>query len=184
MKFIFALWALSLVMNFFDVIALQVQVVNELGESSVCPGGNSVTLFFNGGQQTTIKAGGSTLVSGQFDSFPGMGIQINNWYWTSIALPVQGFNPQNPDNSGGQFTINSACQMNYGAAWYGKGIGTWLIANVSSRQSSSGCIITISKNGNTDTVTPGCCSPPGIGSGTCQYGTYGITNNGKPWPPQ
>jgi hypothetical protein len=107
-----------------------VTVVNNLGKSSGCPGGNSLTLFFNGRQQN-VAPGASATISGDFGSFPGLGIQVNNWYWTSVRLPVQAGNPQNPDNSGGQFTVNGACQLNKQPAWYGKGIPTWLIASVS-----------------------------------------------------
>jgi hypothetical protein len=31
--------------------------------------------------------GNSRDVSGDFSKFPGLGIQVNNWYWTAVSLP-------------------------------------------------------------------------------------------------
>ena len=169
-----------------STLAVQVTVVNNLGGSGACPGGNSLTLFYDGSKQKNVPPGGSATLSGNFGAMPGLGIQINNWYWTSTNLPVQagsGGKTQNPDNSGAQFTVTDSCQLNHAAAWFGKGIGTWLVAGVSAKKSGSGCTITVSHNGYTDAVTPGCCAPPGIGGKTCQAGTWGKTNSGQRWPP-
>lgn len=173
----------GLVLLSASALAIQVTVVNKLGGSRVCPGGNSITLFFDGGKQRTISSGQSATLKGNYGSMPGIGIQVNNWYWTQNQLPVQRGNPQNPDNSGAQFTVSPSCQLNRAAAWYGKGIETWKIANVAASKSGSGCTITVSPNGYTDAVTPGCCAPPGIGSKTCPN-SWGKTNSGKRWPPQ
>jgi hypothetical protein len=162
-------------------VLADVTVVNNLGDSAGCPGGNTLNIFTSGGQQT-IAVGASATVQGDFSSFPGLGIQVNNWYWTSVDLPVQTGPPQSPDNSGGQFTVDGSCNLNQEPAWYGEGIPTWLIATVSASQSGSGCTITVSPNAYTEAVTPGCCSPPGIGGNTCS-GPYGQTNNGDSWPP-
>ena len=121
-------------------------------------------------------------MSGDFSQFPGLGIQVNNWYWTSISLPVQAGSPQNPDNSGAQFAISDQCVLSQEPAWYGKGIQTYLIAAVTAEKTSGGCKITVAQNSYTNAVTPGCCSPPGIGSNTCT-GPWGVTNNHLPWPP-
>jgi hypothetical protein len=107
---------------------------------------------------------------------------VNNWYWTSISLPVQSGNPQNPDNSGAQFAISDLCGLSEEPAWFGKGIPTYQIATVTAATSAAGCTITIAENGYTNAVTPDCCSPPGIGSGTCT-GPWGVTNSGQAWPP-
>lgn len=159
-------------------------VVNALPKSSVCPLGNTVSLF-TPGQQVIQPAGNSLDVSGDFSKFPGLGIQVNNWYWTVVSLPVQKGDPQNPDNSGAQFALTDQCVLSHQPAWYGKGIPTYLIALVTAEKTSDGCKITIARNGYTDAVTPGCCSPPGIGGNTCT-GPWGITNDhvGEPWPPR
>ena len=162
-------------------------VVNALPRSSVCPLGNTVSVFAPG--QRVIQPDGNSLsVSGDFSKLPGLGIQVNNWYWTSVSLPVQkgdAQNPQNPDNSGAQFAVSDLCVVSSQPPWYGKGIPTYLIATVAAEKTGDGCKITITRNALTDAVTPGCCSPPGIGGNTCT-GPWGITNDhiGEPWPPR
>src|SRR5262245_43314155 len=160
-----------------------VTIVNNLPASSICPNGNTVSVFTTTQQPPVQPGGHSITVSGDFSTAPGIGIQVNNWYWTSDALPVQTGPPQNPDNSGAQVTISDQCVLSSSPAWYGKGIPTNLIAEVAARKSSGGCTITIALNAYTNAVTPGCCSPPGIGSDTCT-GPWGVTNNGQPWPPR
>jgi hypothetical protein len=159
-------------------------VVNALRRSSVCPLGNTVSVF-SPGQHVIQPEGDSLDVSGDFSKFPGLGIQVNNWYWTVVSLPVQKGDPQNPDNSGAQFAISYQCVLSHQPAWYGKGIPTYLIATVTAEKTSAGCKITITRNNYTDAVTPSCCAPPGIGGSTCA-GPWGITNNhvGEPWPPR
>jgi hypothetical protein len=156
----------------------------------VCPLGNTVSIFAQGQGQQVIQPEGKSLdVSGDLSTFPGLGIQVNNWYWTSVSLPVQKGDPQkgdqNPDNSGAQFVISGQCVLSQQPAWYGKGIPTYAIATVTAEKTGEGCTITIARNNYTDAVTPGCCSPPGIGGNTCA-GPWGITNNhvGEPWPPR
>jgi len=173
---------LCLILVGSNVLAMDVTVVNHLGGSG-CPGGNSLTLFFNGGGQKHVAPGASATVSGNFAQMPGLGIQVNNWYWASVNLPVQRGNPQNPDNSGGQFTVDGNCRLNMAPAWYGKGVPTWKIAHVTAQRAGHGCRIVVSSNDYTSAVTPGCCAPPGIGGNTCR-GPYGRTNNGKSWPPR
>ena len=159
-------------------------ITNALPLSSVCDHGNTVSIF-TPGQQVIQPGGNSLTVDGDFATFPGVGIQVNNWYWTATPLPVQSGNPQNPDNSGGQFAISDQCVLSRQPAWYGQGIPTYVIAAVTAEKTSAGCRITISRNDYTDAVTPGCCSPPGIGSKTCT-GPWGITSGhvGEPWPPR
>ena len=159
-----------------------VTVTNALPTSTVCPNGNTVSVFAP--QQQVIQPGGNSIrVTGDFSNFPGLGIQVNNWYWTSIQLPVQSGNPQDPDNSGAQFSISSQCVLARQPAWYGKGIPTYLIATVTAAKTSDGCAITIAPSAYTNAVTPGCCAPPGIGSNTCT-GPWGVTSTGQPWPPR
>lgn len=157
-------------------------ITNELPTSAVCPIGNTLTVFAPS-QQVVQPNGGSITVQGDFSQFPGLGIQVNNWYWTSVSLPVQATSPQNPDNSGAQFAVSDQCVLSQEPAWYGKGIPTYLIATVTAAKTGDGCSITVAQSSYTNAVTPGCCSPPGIGSGTCT-GPWGVTNDGQPWPPQ
>lgn len=159
-------------------------ITNALPPSPVCAHGNTVSIF-TPGQQVIQPGGNSLTVNGNFATFPGVGIQVNNWYWTATSLPVQRHNPQNPDNSGGQFAISDQCVLSRQPAWYGQGIPTYVIAAVTAEKTSGGCRITITRNDYTDAVTPGCCSPPGIGSHTCM-GPWGVTNGhvGEPWPPK
>lgn len=83
-------------------------IVNALPPSPVCDHGNTVSLF-TPGQQVIQPGGHSLTVDGSFATFPGIGIQVNNWYWTATSLPVQKEHPQNPDNSGGQFAVSDQC---------------------------------------------------------------------------
>ena len=78
----------------------------------MCPLGNSVSVF-SPGQQVIQPEGNSLDVSGDFSKFPGLGIQVNNWYWTVVSLPVQKGDPQNPDNSGAQFAISDQCVLSH-----------------------------------------------------------------------
>jgi len=156
-------------------------ITNELPASTVCPNGNTLSVFAPG-QQVVQPGGGSITVTGDFSQLPGIGIQVNNWYWTSVSLPVQTGPPQNPDNSGAQFAVSDQCVLSQEPAWYGKGIPTYLIAAVTAEKTADGCQITVAQSSYTDAVTPGCCSPPGIGSGTCS-GPWGVTDDGQPWPP-
>jgi hypothetical protein len=159
-----------------------VTITNALPASAPCPNGNTVSVFVPG-QQVIQPGGGSLSLQGDFSQFPGVGIQINNWYWTSVTLPVQSAQPQNPDNSGAQFALSDQCVLSQEPAWFGKGIPTYLIATVTAERTGDGCRITIAQSGYTDAVTPGCCSPPGIGSNTCT-GPWGVTDNHEPWPPR
>ena len=86
---------------------------------------------------------------------------------------------------GAQFAISDQCVLASQPAWYRKGVPTYLIATVTAEKTRDGCKITIARNNYTDAVTPGCCSPPGIGGNTCA-GPWGITNAhvGEPWPPR
>jgi hypothetical protein len=161
-----------------------ITIVNALPPSTVCPNGNSVSVFAPG-QQVIQPGGPPRTIAGDFSTFPGFGLQVNNWYWTQVSLPVQKQDPQNPDNSGAQFAISDQCALTHQRAWYGQGIATYLIATVTAEKTADGCKVTISRNSYTDAVTPTCCAPPGIGTNTCT-GPWGITNGhvGEPWPPQ
>jgi hypothetical protein len=156
-------------------------IVNDLPGSTVCPNGNTLSVFAPA-QQVVQPNGGSITLQGDFSQFPGVGIQVNNWYWTSVSLPVQAGPPQNPDNSGAQFAISDQCVLSHEPAWFGKGIPTYLIATVTAEKTADGCRIVVAPGSYTDAVTPGCCAPPGIGSGTCT-GPWGVTNDHQPWPP-
>ena len=163
--------------------AEQFIINNNLSGASSCPNGNTVTIFYSGTSQTINPGSSSTTISGDFSQMPGLGIQVNNWYWIQTPAPAQK-SPQNPDNSGAQFTINNNCTITgKSAAWYGKGIQTFLIAKVSAAITNGNCVITISKNSYTNAVTPNCCAPPIFKTHVCK-GPYGVTNTGQSWPPQ
>jgi len=162
-------------------LAGQFVIKNNLPVSPGCSDGNTVTVF-TGQSQPTIQPGASTTVTGDFSKMPGLGIQVNNWYWIQTSAPPQ-TSPQNPDNSGAQFTIDKSCAVTGQAApWSGKGIQTYLIANVSAAMSNGTCTVTISSNNYTNAVTPNCCAPPIFQSNVCT-GPYGVTNTGQSWPP-
>ena len=162
-----------------------ITIKNNLSSSSLpCAGGNTVSVFTSDGGQQVIQPGGPPItIIGNYANYPGLGLQVNNWYWTSEQLPVQ-VNPQNPDNSGAQFMLSDQCSLSQAPPVYGKGIETYLIANVTSQSTSSGCQITIGeKKPWTDAVTPGCCAPPLTGMTNVCKGPWGVTNNQQPWPP-
>lgn len=162
---------------------LTVKIVNSLPTSSPCmDGGNSLTVFTKNGPAsgTQIAAGQSQIFSDNFTSFPGAGIQINNWYWTQSPYPVEQFGPQNPDNSGAQFWFSDAScsSLQQQGPVFGDGIQTFLVSSVKGSNTGGSCTITVTPNAYTDAVTPGCCS-----WSTCS-GPWGITNNPKQkWPP-
>ena len=171
-----------------DGYANQVTIVNNITTSTACPDGNKVSVFYPEKGitvQKDIPVGSSFKLTGDYSKTPGIGIQVDNWYWTSIKLPVQKGSdtvPQNPDNSGEQFAISDACALTKSPAWFGKGIPTSLIAKVTATKSQGGCTITLTGNKNTDAVTPQCCAPPSFTQGVCK-GPWGATQTGKPWPP-
>lgn len=173
-----------------DSHANQITISNQLNSATACPLGNSVTVFYKVDNQPMnhkIEIGESFPISGDYSAMPGFGLQVNNWYWTSVPLPVQkgvDSQPQNPDNSGAQFTLNDNCELNQDTAWFGKGIQTYLIANVTaSKNPAGGCSVTLTNNNYTDAVTPQCCAPPIFPTGICN-GPWGVTNTGQAWPPK
>jgi hypothetical protein len=161
-------------------------------------GGNTVTVFLaDGSQYKLLTNGGRFQTTGDYSKMPGLGIQVNNWYWTQGPLPVTAGPPQNPDNSGGQLTVSNdgQCTLVTGPAWFGKGVETSKIAKVTARPVADGCEIDIAalppaqNNASyTNAVTPACCSPPlnkdWAVCGTANHGSWGQTNNQLPWPPQ
>jgi hypothetical protein len=164
-----------------------ITVKNNLSSSSPCANGNTVTIFTSdGGQHPVPAAGGTYTVQGDYSGYPGLGLQVNNWYWTSESLPVQKGPPQNPDNSGAQFTISDQCAISSAPPVYGKGIETYKIATVASQPGGTNtCLVTIdARPPYTDAVTPGCCAPPLQGFANVCSGPWGVTDNQQPWPPQ
>ncbi|KAL6058995.1 Oligoxyloglucan reducing end-specific cellobiohydrolase [Balamuthia mandrillaris] len=181
---------LSVAMPISHAAEQTVRVKNNLPVSS-CANGNSLTLFLDFPNQQNVPRGEYYDHSGDFTNAPGIGIQINNWYWTQEELPVQEGNGdgvhQNPDNSGAQFMLSDDCELSYEDPWFGLGIQTWLVADVQAAidPESGLCTVTISGNADTDSVTPDCCAPPLFESGVCddETQTWGVTNNGRSWPP-
>lgn len=163
-----------------------ITVTNNLNSRSPCANGNTVTIFTSDGGQHPIHPGGGTFtVQGDYSNYPGLGVQINNWYWTSEKLPVQKGPPQNPDNSGAQFVISDQCVLAQAPPVYGKGIETYKVSNVSAQATGTNrCLITIDENPTyTDAVTPSCCAPPLNGFDKVCGGPWGVTNNQEMWPP-
>ncbi|QFY42413.1 hypothetical protein F6R98_07055 [Candidatus Methylospira mobilis] len=163
-----------------------ITIENNLSPVSPCQNGNTVTVFTADGGHQTINPENTKSITGDYSSLPGLGIQVNNWYWTQTELPVQAESPQNPDNSGAQFAVSDSCTLTSSPAWYGKGIETYGIATVTAYKSTTGeCVITIDENQPyTDAVTPGCCAPPLPEMENVCTGPWGVTNNGQSWPPQ
>ncbi|WP_201258076.1 hypothetical protein, partial [Piscirickettsia litoralis] len=157
---------------------------------SPCPGGNTVTIFYDGYQQKKILPGLQAAVNSGFSKAPGLGVQINNWYWTKNKMPIsKESGKQNPDNSGAQIIIDQVkCKIiSKTKAWYGLGIETYLVANVTATKdpATGQCELTISKNNYTNAVTPQCCAPPLNPSwSSCQDGQQGQTKTGQQWPPK
>ncbi|HET9605709.1 MAG TPA: hypothetical protein VFO87_01580, partial [Nitrospira sp.] len=58
-----------------------ITVTNALPKSTVCANGNTVSIFAPG-QQVIPPDGQSVTLNGDFSNFPGLGVQVNNWYWT------------------------------------------------------------------------------------------------------
>lgn len=164
----------------------KITVRNNLSQSSPCSNGNTVSIFTSGGQQVVQPGGGSVTLQGDYSAYPGLGLQVNNWYWTSENLPVQKGPPQNPDNSGAQFMISDQCVLSQAPPVYGEGIETYEISTVTAQTTGTNeCLITINENQPyTDAVTPGCCAPPLQNMGNVCTGPWGVTNNQQPWPPQ
>jgi len=134
---------------------------------------NTVTVFLPGLSPAGIPlAQGST--SGTYrlsTGSSGVGIQVNFWYWSQEpdvpVGPASGSKPQNPDNSGGQFLFEPDCTFTARPAAYGKGIETYIIADIASALVNGICVVTIQENSYTGCVTPNCCSPM-PGTGECQ----------------
>lgn len=173
-----------------DSGSLSVTIINDLPAASrPCPAGNTLSVFVGSAPARTVAAGGRVKVFGPFSDLPGLGIQVNNWYWVAEKLPVSAGGHgavQNPDNSGAQFVVSAGCAITQETPpWFGKGIPTYQITKVAARQSQTGdCTLTVSANAYTNAVTPGCCAPPGIGTKTCTSSQWGQTANGARWPPQ
>lgn len=180
-----ALVAVLLVSVNVQAAAQTVTIKNNLSSSQYCANGNTLTIFANTTQQT-VAIGKQANFNGDFSAMPGVGIQINNWYWGAVKAPISGKSGnQNPDNSGAQFAISHDCTISEKSkAWFGKGIETYKIATVSAALDNSGqCVVTVDAINYTDAVTPGCCSPPGIGSNNCSSDQWGQTANRLAWPP-
>lgn len=185
--------SLALIGITFTAHSFEVIVKNDLPSERPCLNGNTVKLFYAGQDPNDppLDVNQSRKITGDFsdEGNGGLGIQINNWYWTKESYPVQSGdskNPQNPDNSGAQFIFQKdACVLTKKMPpWFGKGIETYVIADVTVSQNSEGCVLTISKNAYTNAVTKDCCAPPlSKFSNICQDGSWGITQSGQQWPP-
>src|SRR6185295_18392009 len=58
-----------------------ITIVNALPASTLCATGNTISVFAPD-QQVVQPGGNSLVVRGSFDKLPGIGIQVNSWYWT------------------------------------------------------------------------------------------------------
>jgi len=154
-----------------DEDTLTIQVENMVPPSaggsceSFVQNGKTVTIFLPDGSQEGIpyntKSAPHRLNLG---TACGLGIQVNFWYWTQHPNNKVGPGPpQNPDNSGANFLLNSDCSFIKKPPCFGDGKETYEIADVSSAMKDGACVITIGPNKYTGCVTPGCCSPSGAG---------------------
>lgn len=158
---------------------MSIRFVNALPHSSVClHGGNSIRIFGPPGTHNIVAQSELTLIH-DWSAGCGVGIQINNWYWT-LSQPmnadvqdVDARGMQNPDNSGVNFQIDSKCQI---SGWtnpcYGYGIRSDWVSDISSAMEGNQCTITVRDNARTDAVTfdgeAACCAPLWAGLGACK----------------
>lgn len=159
--------------------SFSIRFINDLPSASPCVhGGNSIRIFGPPGQHN-IAAGSAMTLTYDWNTGCGIGIQINNWYWT-LSQPmhaqvqdVDGRGMQNPDNSGINFQIDSNCKISGETnPCYGFGVRTDLVSDISSAMVGNQCTITVKKNSWTDAVTfdgtNACCAPPWAGGGACK----------------
>lgn len=142
--------------------------------------------LFNPDQQTLApgKTGPYSISDEPF------GLQVNFWYWAqtpdmSHAIGTWSCTQgqcNNPDNSGGQFTLGAGCTIaSQTPPVFGVGKETYIIADVSAGMQNGDCVITIKPNQYTGCVTPACCDY--AGAGQCSEGTQGMYAAGCATPP-
>jgi hypothetical protein len=98
-------------------------------------GGNSLKIFTPSGQQVVIPPGTSETLTDDWTSSGGLGVQINNWYWSfsapTASAVVSSFGPKNPDNSGVNFRLGADCVAGaFENPWQCCGVRTDFVSNV------------------------------------------------------
>lgn len=152
-----------------------VTIVNKITAAGSCSGGKVTLTIFIGSEQILVTPGADyTTVSKDWGTAPGLGVQVNGWWWargkdgqarTDYIGPKQGDKHQNPDNSGAQLMVSEDCKLrDRTRAWFGDGVETYVIANIDVGMVGGKCTMTVSDNEYTGATTPGCCSPfPDLG---------------------
>lgn len=162
------------------------QIVASSAPACIFADPQKLVSLFNPSQQTIPpgKTGPYAISEGEF------GLQINFWYWAQTPYMSHAIGtwscPQgqcnNPDNSGGQFTLGADCSIaSTSPPVFGVGKETYIIADVSAAMQGDDCVLTIKPNQYTACTTPSCCDFSGPGQ--CGEGTQGTYASGCANPP-
>lgn len=194
--------SVSLLLSCLMVVsdAYPIKFVNKLPSESPCVWNGNQLSIFGPGSQTHVASGTEKTIDEDWDAaFCGVGIQINNWYW-SESSPMydkpkdndHGF--QNPDNSGFNVHLSPDCvASNPTNPCYGFGVRTDRVSDISYSMEGGVCTVTLEKNEWTDAVSydgqTKCCGPPwaGAGAGACKAlvaadGGFTTANGKVSWP--
>ncbi|CAK0813215.1 unnamed protein product, partial [Prorocentrum cordatum] len=135
-------------------------------------GGNSLTISTPSGEQVLIPPGASATLVDDWASSGGVGVQINNWYWSfsrpAVSAVVSSPGPKNPDNAGVTVRLGADCVAEaLEAPPQCCGVRTDFVSNVTvGWNAERRCEVTVAANEWTNAVTPGCCSYGAAGSGS------------------
>jgi len=167
-------------------IFIENQITKDSAPACIYADPEKLVSLFNPNQQTIApgKTGPYSISNGEF------GLQINFWYWAQTPDMNHAIGtwscPQgqcnNPDNSGGQFTMGDGCTIaSTSPPVFGVGKETYVIADVSAAMQDGDCVVTIKPNQYTACVTPACCDF--FAPGECSEGTQGTYAAGCTTPP-
>lgn len=162
------------------------QIAKDSAPACIFADPQKLVSLFNPDQQTLGPgmSGPYPITGGQF------GLQVNFWYWAQTpdmnhAVGTWSCSQgqcNNPDNSGGQFTLGADCSVSsMSPPVFGVGKETYIIADVSAAIQNGDCVITIKPNQYTGCVTPACCDY--ASPGQCAEGTQGTYADGCSSPP-
>ncbi|UZR27519.1 glycoside hydrolase 64/thaumatin family protein [Methylococcus mesophilus] len=69
-------------LGLLDTFPKRIAIKNNVSQTSPCANGNTASIFTSAGGQQAIQPGGNSIsIFGDYSSLPGIGIQVNNWYW-------------------------------------------------------------------------------------------------------
>lgn len=167
-------------------ILIDNQIVASSAPACIFADPQKLVSLFNPDQQTIApgKTGPYAVSDGEF------GLQVNFWYWAQTPYMSHAIGTwscsqgqcNNPDNSGGQFTLGAGCTIaSTSPPVFGVGKETYIIADVSAAMEGSDCVVTIKPNQYTGCTTPSCCDY--FGAGQCGEGTQGTYAPGCAAPP-